>query len=210
METDDLIRALATDVAIRESPVERRFGAALAGGLAVTVALFLATLGLRPHLISLLGEPRIAFKFLVSLSLAIPAGLLVLRLTRPGTAVPWWVLGLAPILLVLASAAELGVVPSSRWEECLVGTYAKFCLISVPLLSLPLLAGALLALRHGAPTRPALAGVTAGLFAGGLAAAVYAMHCPDDSPLFVATWYTLAILIVAALGGILGPKVLRW
>jgi hypothetical protein len=46
--------------------------------------------------------------------------------------------------------------------------------------------------------------------AGGLAAAVYATHCPDDSPLFVAAWYSLAIGFVAVLGGFLGNRILRW
>ncbi|MGA7427255.1 MAG: NrsF family protein, partial [Rhodoplanes sp.] len=32
----------------------------------------------------------------------------------------------------------------------------------------------------------------------------------DDSPLFVATWYSLAITLVVAVGAVLGPRVLRW
>jgi len=50
----------------------------------------------------------------------------------------------------------------------------------------------------------------AGLFSGAVAAAIYAAHCPDDSPLFVALWYSLAIAIVAAAGGIAGRLALRW
>ena len=45
---------------------------------------------------------------------------------------------------------------------------------------------------------PSLAGAVAGLAAGGVAATLYAAHCTDDSPLFVATWYTLAIAALAA------------
>jgi hypothetical protein len=44
----------------------------------------------------------------------------------------------------------------------------------------------------------------------GLGATFYAAHCADDSPLFVATWYTLAALVVAALGAAIGSKVLRY
>jgi hypothetical protein len=50
----------------------------------------------------------------------------------------------------------------------------------------------------------------AGLIAGGLAAALYATHCTDDSPLFVATWYSIAIGAVAVLGALLGRRLLRW
>lgn len=81
---------------------------------------------------------------------------------------------------------------------------------AVPLLSLPLLAASLIGLRHGAPARPALAGAMAGLLSAGLAATLYAAHCPDDSPLFVATWYTVATALVTAIGALLGSKVLRY
>jgi hypothetical protein len=66
------------------------------------------------------------------------------------------------------------------------------------------------ALRHGAPTRPAFAGAVAGLAAGGLAATLYAAHCTDDSPLFVATWYTIAIAVLAGLGALGGRLFARW
>ncbi len=57
---------------------------------------------------------------------------------------------------------------------------------------------------------PALAGALAGLVSAGLAATLYASHCTDDSPLFVATWYTLATALVTAIGALLGAKVLRY
>ena len=77
-------------------------------------------------------------------------------------------------------------------------------------LALALLAAALIALRHGAPARPAVAGAFAGLLSAGLAATLYASHCTDDSPLFVATWYTLATALVTAIGALAGSKVLRF
>ena len=72
----------------------------------------------------------------------------------------------------------------------LVGSNSRVCMTAIPLMSLPLLAAALIGLRHGAPARPAVAGAIAGLLSAGLAATLYASHCTDDSPLFVATWYT--------------------
>jgi hypothetical protein len=61
-----------------------------------------------------------------------------------------------------------------------------------------------------APTRPALAGAVAGLLSAGLAATLYAAHCTDDSPLFVATWYTIATALVTAVGALIGSRVLRF
>ena len=56
----------------------------------------------------------------------------------------------------------------------------------------------------------AAAGAAAGFLAGAIGAALYATHCPDDSPLFVAAWYSLAIGFVAALGAVAGSRLLRW
>lgn len=81
---------------------------------------------------------------------------------------------------------------------------------AVPLMSLPLLAASLIGLRHGAPTRPALEGAMAGLLSSGLAATLYASHCTDDSPLFVATWYSIGTALITALGAIVGSRVLRF
>jgi hypothetical protein len=36
------------------------------------------------------------------------------------------------------------------------------------------------------------------------------MHCPDDSPLFVAVWYPIAIAFMTAVGAALGARLLRW
>ena len=91
-----------------------------------------------------------------------------------------------------------------------IGADAAVCMKSIPSLALAPLAGVLIALRQGAPTRPGLAGAVAGLLAGAIGAALYATHCPDDSPFFVATWYTLGIAIVTAVGAIAGLRLLRW
>jgi hypothetical protein len=65
-------------------------------------------------------------------------------------------------------------------------------------------------LRQGAPSSPSLAGAVAGLAASGIAATLYAAFCSDDSPLFVMTWYPIAILIVTMTGYLIGRKLLRW
>ena len=65
-------------------------------------------------------------------------------------------------------------------------------------------------LRNGAPASPALAGGAAGLLAAATAAALYAFHCFDDSPLFVVTWYAIATLPVITLGAVIGGRLLRW
>ena len=92
----------------------------------------------------------------------------------------------------------------------LIGSNSRICLTAIPLMSLPLLAAALIGLRHGAPSRPALTGAIAGLLSSGLAATLYASNCTDDSPLFVITWYSIATAMVASIGALAGNRLLRF
>jgi hypothetical protein len=116
----------------------------------------------------------------------------------------------APVLLLLAVGLEMIAVPRDLWMPRMVGHNMRFCTTFIPLFSLAPLALMLWALRRGAPSHPVRTGAIAGLVAGGIGAAFYAAHCFDDSPLFVAVWYTLAIGFVAGLGALLGSRFLRW
>jgi hypothetical protein len=193
-------------------PPGRALALALIPGVAIALGLHFTVLGLRPHLLALLGEPRLLFKLCLTILLVALSSPLVLRLVRPGASVRRAALMLAivPALLTAAILAELLAVPAAEWGQKLVGTNAIFCLKTIPFLAAAPLVAALLALRQGAPEHPALAGAAAGLFAGAIGAAFYATHCPDDSPLFVAAWYTLAIGFVAASGAAAGSRLLRW
>jgi len=113
-------------------------------------------------------------------------------------------------LLVAGISGEMMMPQRLPMMTRLVGQNSRVCMTAIPAMSLPLLAAALIALRHGAPTRPALAGAIAGLLSAGLAATFYASHCTDDSPLFVATWYTIATSLVTAIGALAGSRVLRF
>ena len=212
MKTGDLIRALAADNEVRAMPLGRALALALIPGVAIALGLHFAVLGLRPHLLTLLGEPRLLFKLSLTFLLAALCGALVSRIARPGADIRRIsrLLAIVPALLAAAGLAELLAIPAAEWGQRLVGTNAIFCLKSIPFLAASPLVAVLLALRQGAPEHPALAGAAAGLFAGAIGAACYATHCPDDSPLFVAAWYTLAIGFVAAIGAAAGRRLLRW
>ena len=84
------------------------------------------------------------------------------------------------------------------------------CGRAIVALSVPMLAGLLIALRRGAPVHPTRCGALAGLAAGAFAATIYSLFCTEDSPLFYAVWYSLAIGAVAGLGALLGRMQLRW
>lgn len=209
MRTEDLIVTLAADTKRAQSPA-RTMALAIGGGAVLAMILFFIVLGLRPDFLHAISTLRFDFKFVVTLSLAASALLLALRLARPEGSGNRSVLLVVPFMLVVAVVLELVNVPAQDWVARWIGHNARACMINIPFLSLLPLAAILAALRQGAVTRPRLAGAVAGLLAAGIGATFYAAHCPDDSPLFVATWYTLATLFVTGIGAFLGPRVLRW
>jgi hypothetical protein len=212
METEQLIRTLAADNPHHGRPVVFVLGLALLATAPVSFAGFAMVLGVRPDVMTAMHNPFFDLKFVITLALAISAIVVSLHLSRPEASLKGWGwLLLIPAGIVAAGIAGEMMMPQRLpMMTRLIGNNSRVCMTAIPLLSLPLLAGALVGLRHGAPARPALAGALAGLISAGLAATLYASHCTDDSPLFVATWYPIATAVVTAVGAIIGAKVLRF
>ncbi len=212
MKTDELIRALAADKVPSGPAPGLALSLAAAAGFVVSVLLFLWLVPLRPNL----GEAMASFPFMLKPIemgiLVVAAAIALVRLSRPGAALGrvLWLAALVPAIMVAALLFELVTVPRVQWLDRLAGVHWYICVMNMVLLSLPILAALLVGLRYGAPTRPALAGAGAGLLAGAIAAGLYISHCPDDSPLFVAAWFTLAIAIATLIGAMAGSRVLRW
>jgi hypothetical protein len=185
---------------------------ALLSAAPVSMAMFFAGLGFRPDVMTAIYNPFFDLKFVVTLALAISAIAIGLHLSRPQASLRgWaWLLLIPAGLLVGGIAVEMMLPQRLPMMARLIGNNSRVCVIAIPLLSLPLLAAALIGLRHGAPTQPAVSGAIGGLLSAGLAATLYGSHCTDDSPLFVATWYTIAAAFVAALGALAGSRVLRF
>jgi hypothetical protein len=212
MDTDQLIRTLAADNAHRARPVGFALMLALLAAAPVSLLMFFTELGIRPDVMVAIRNPFFDLKFAVTLALAISAIAVSLHLSRPEASLRGfgWLL-LAPVgILAAAIGGEMMTPQRVPMMTRMVGKNSWVCMTAIPVLSLPLLAGALIGLRHGAPSRPAVAGALAGLLSAGLAATLYASHCTDDSPLFVAAWYTMAIALVAAIGALAGAKWLRY
>lgn len=211
MKTDDLINLLAKDARVRIR-FGRVFLIALAIGVVISAALLLSTLGIRSNMADMIETPRVLFKLGFTLLLAVTATRLAFRIGKPGvslqSAALMLVLPLA--VLIVGIVTELFVVPQTAWASSMEGRFSAFCLFYVPTLSIAPLAAILYSVRQGAPENPGRAGAVAGLAAGGIAAAIYAWHCPDDSPLFLAAWYSIGILVATAAGFLLGRKILRW
>jgi hypothetical protein len=212
MKTDELIRALAADREPAGPAPRTALAFAGVGGLILAGLLFTWLVPLRPNL----GEALRSFPFVLKPIemgiLVVSSAVALLRLAQPGA--PFervvWAVAAAPAIMIAAVAVELMRVPHAEWLVRLAGAHWHLCVLNMVLLSLPILTALLIGLRFGAPTRPAIAGAGAGLLSGALAASLYIAHCPDDSQLFVAAWFTLAIAIATGIGAIAGPRVLRW
>jgi hypothetical protein len=212
MDTDQLIRSLAVDNDQRERPVGSVLATALLITAPVSIVMFFTALGFRKDIATALHNPFFDLKFLVTITVAISAIAISIHLSRPEASLKGWLwLLLIPVgLLSFGIGGEMMMPQRLPWITRLIGSNSKVCMTAIPLLSLPLLIAALVALRHGATTRPALAGAYAGLLSAGFAATLYASQCTDDSPLFVATWYPLAIGLVTAVGALAGSRWLRF
>jgi hypothetical protein len=212
LKTDALIDLLVADLEPSRLRFRARLRLELACGGAAAGLILLFVLHLRPDLGAQLASPRLWLKLATMLTLTAASLGLVWRLATPGAEVkPWlWALGLAPFILGLGVLAEALATPASSWPARLVGHNAFFCVTLIPLLSAAPLACLLHVLRRGAPADPGLAGAAAGLLASGVGATLYALHCTDDSPFFVAAWYSVTIAIVTLVGYVAGRRRLRW
>lgn len=210
MKTDDLIRALSQDT-VAEAPVWKAALLRTAPAIALSLVALLLTLGPRADLAQAMTNPLSLLRFVLTLLLAALSLRALMDLSRPEA-------GLRRSLAILAVPVLAGglwvwawfATPDEGRQMAMVGKTMVTCLTTIPLLSLLPVAALFTVLRGAAPTAPALAGAVAGLAGGGLAAAAYAVHCTEDSPLFYVTWYGLAIVIVTLVSALIGSRLLRW
>ncbi len=169
-------------------------------------------LRVRPDMGAAARLPMFWIKLALPASGAVRSLLAASRLSRPGAGLGWIPGALAaPVLAMwlLAAWMMLGV-PSPERAGLVMGRTWEYCLLYISVLSVPVLAATLWAMKGLAPTRLVLAGGAAGLLAGAIGALVYALHCPEMEAPFLGVWYVAGMLIPNGAGALLGPIVLRW
>ena len=112
--------------------------------------------------------------------------------------------------IMLGAAVNLAIAPVSHWDDLITGRDWLECLLSIPVIATVPFAVIVWAVRRMAPTDLVRTGAFAGLVAGSLSAAGYALHCMDDATPFVALWYGGTIALCTLAGAKLGPRLLRW
>jgi hypothetical protein len=213
MKTNDLIAMLATEASATPtvSPL-RRCAQATAAGVAVSLVLVLTLWGLNPELNALAHTQTFWVKVVWLVLTCTFAAPVVMHLARPGVAAGRGVWGIAAALagMALLALMQVATVDAETGMQLMLGRSWQECSASIAALSMPLLAALLWMLRDMAPTRPALAGASAGLMAGTLASLVYSLHCTETAYAFVAVWYVAGIAVMAGIGALLGLRLLRW
>src|SRR4029078_11638084 len=136
------------------------------------------------------------------------AGLFALsRLAKPGAGVSRAALGLAaPVLLMWSiPQIELTAAYPPRLHDLVFGRTWASCPVLIATLSVPVFAALTWATRGFAPTRLALAGAAMGFASGGIAAAIYSLHCPEMAAPFLGVWYLAGLFISTSEGDFFRP-----
>ena len=209
--TDDLIARLAADLKPVRPMAMRRLliGALLLSGVLAVLAM-LMLLGMRPDMETAAVTMIYWTKFSYTLALALLSLAATLVLARPDGSTRWPWLAAVALLALLLVLAIIQLARADDMMPMIMGSSIIRSLTYIPILSLPVLLASMLALRRMAPTRPALAGFAAGIMAGSTGAWIYAFACTETGMMFLALWYTLAIMLVGAVGAVLGKFLLRW
>lgn len=212
MDHSSLITSLSADLSpVPPRSLHRDLTAAVVLGGSATLAVVVTAFGIQPGLDTLAGGGPLLMKVAYAGTIAAGALGAAYRLARPGGGPAmhraFALIGFAA-LGVVAAGQLLGT--TSDVTRAFLGASWQACSLRIAVLSLPLLAGMMLLLRRYAPVRLRDAGAAAGMASGGIAASLYALACTESAAPFVLVWYTLGIALATLLGGLLGPKILRW
>ena len=213
MKTDDFVSMLATGVAPVGPDVSgKRFSLALSAGALAAALVMLGMFGLNPQLRAAALLPMFWVKLVFPAALGLVAVLLAQRLSHPGmrlgAAAKAWA-GPVIAMALLALLVWLDAPPEERLD-LIFGKTWKVCSRNIAIVAAPVFAAVLWAMKGLAPTRLVLAGASAGLLAGAVGTVVYALHCQQIAAPFIFVWYGGGMLLCAAIGAVLGPRVLRW
>lgn len=213
MRTDELIDRLAENIVpVSAVHVGRVLAIGLGAGAVLSAGLMTATIGIRSDLMDAMGGSVFWLKFVYTFVTAAIGLFIVNRLSRPDPKVGRLPLFLAVPFVIIAVLALVQILPANQAAQhaLIMGHSARVCSLFIAALALPLFAGLFWALRQLAPTRLTAAGGAAGLLAGSAAASIYAFHCTESTPTFIAIWYSAGILVTALLGAVMGRWLLRW
>lgn len=213
MKTDQLIDMLGTNIEpVKDGQLRNTLLLALAVGAIAAVCLMLLTFGAPGKAFSREYFGLTVLALASTLSLAVAGARLLIRAARPGEPgqKPLMLIGLLFVTVLSATLVSLALAHPAGWSEMVFGPQWLTCLVCIPLFSIVPFASLIWALRNEAPTGLRWTGAVAGLVAGALGAAAFAVHHPGDSIPFFFLWFGGPIALCSLVGAMLGPRLLRW
>lgn len=211
-DSDALIAELVEElVPVRPLTFAQGLGFALAAA-AITALAVVGFYGLRSDLQAGVVNPMHLVATGLYLGLALASTVTVVVMGRPQVGADhsgWtWAAGMAA-LLPLAGL----IVGMSRGSDMLSSysiQHGADCFAVAGAASL-LVFGMLVAwLRRGAPTAPDRAGMLAGVAAGSFGIFAFSLHCADNDIVHIGLWHSAVVLVMAGLGRVLVPRLIRW
>jgi hypothetical protein len=206
--TDDLIRSLASAAGTRRS-ASLRSALAVTGvaSLACALLLVFSVIGIRQDFAEMAVRMPFGFKLAYTGALVVGASVVALYAATPGaSATALYALSPAVILSALGVIFDPTAFPIMGRTDTAVAS----CVGAILFLSLPAMILIFVVMRKGAPTQPLFAGAVIGLLSASVGAMAYTLACKNDGTAFVAIWYGAACAIMAAIGAVVGHRVLRW
>jgi hypothetical protein len=121
----------------------------------------------------------------------------------------WWWAAAMTALLPLA-AVITGIARGPATMSTTEAEHGLDCLMMGSGLGLLIAAVLIWWLRRGAPTSPERAGLLTGIAAGSFGIFAFSFHCPYNDIVHIGLWHGLAVVVSAALGRLIVPRLIQW
>jgi hypothetical protein len=207
--TDDLIHSLASTAGTRRRGASPQAVLAVTGAASLACALLLvfSFFGIRPDFADMAIRLPFVFKIVYSGALVAGASVVALYAATPGASTT-----ASYAMLPVATFLACGIIfdPTGFPIMGMTSTAVTICVGRILILSLPALILTFVFMRKAAPTQPLFAGAVIGALSASVGALAYVLACRNDGTAFVAIWYAVSCAIMAAVGAIVGHRVLRW
>ena len=207
--TDDLIHSLASTAGTRQRCPSLQAALAVSGAASLACALLLvfSVFGIRQDFSDMAVRMPFAFKVAYSGALMAGASVVALYAATPGASATA-LYALLPAAIFLACGVMFD--PTDFPIMGMTSTAVAICVGRIVFLSLPAMILTIVSMRKAAPTQPLFAGAVIGALSASVGSLAHTLACRNDGTAFVAIWYTLSCAIMAAVGAIVGHRVLRW
>ncbi|WP_119302147.1 NrsF family protein [Dongia deserti] len=210
--TPDLINALAasaTPVRRLRPPLTRAAFWLLVAAL--VVGLLAVSQGIRNDLLERLRDPIFAIAIAATLLTGILATISAFMVSLPDRSRFW---PLLPAPAVVLWFSTIGYQCLTDWVHLGPGGIAlgetARCFATLALTSLPLSLVLGMMLRHAAPLRPGATALMGSLAVAAITATALSLFHEIDATIMILVWNLGAAALFVALGGLIGPRLLRW